>query len=176
MQLTYGLQHSMVILASVSIERLINSLWVGRSKIWQATNRLSACTQYSLCVVRSRFTQNFCGFYFRSKMHMRNTQKLAPYENFPYTVVSVNVDGLQNWFMVYNNASWITESDVQSAVFRMSLIETPLSKATETAVALVESAVNSVNTPALVNVSLSHCAIMPPWLGWLDDVFIDRYM
>ena len=52
-----------------------------------------------------------------------------------------------------------TESDVQSAIFKMSSIETPLSNATEIAVALVEWAVKSVDTPAILNaVSLSHRA------------------
>ena len=51
-----------------------------------------------------------------------------------------------------------TESDDLSAVFKISFIETPLSKATETAVALVEWAVKSVDTPAILNVSLSHRA------------------
>ena len=52
-----------------------------------------------------------------------------------------------------------TESDVQSATFKMSSIETPLSNATEIAVALVEWAVKSVDTRAILNaVSLSHRA------------------
>ena len=67
MQLTYGLQHSVVIslqafLASVSIEQLIISLLVG----------LAAHIQSPL-VVRSKFTQKFNGSYFHSfYFHMQN--------------------------------------------------------------------------------------------------------
>ena len=67
--------------------------------------------------------------------------------------------GLHNWLMVHNNNNYIFFLKIESDIIKMYFIETPLSNATETAVALVEWAMKSVDTPAILNaVSLSHRA------------------
>ena len=78
MQLTYGIQSSMVIslqvyepsLASVLFVQLIKSLWVGRSKIWQNTSCpgsiFTTCSEEEVKVYSKFFDgSNFCSSYFR---------------------------------------------------------------------------------------------------------------
>ena len=61
---------------------------------------------------------------------------------------------------------------MQSAVFT-SEIETPLSKATDTAVDRVECAEKFSATPAPLKTSLSHCEIVAGVTEWCD-LWIDK--
>ena len=109
-------------LASVSIEGLIKSPWVGRSKIWRHTSCpysiIATCGGVKVHVKMHFFKFSWFSFYMQNT-HEKYT-KLAPYENFPlYGITCYNKTQNANFFISINTVHllWLTLMNVNNVKF-----------------------------------------------------------
>ena len=101
-------------LASVSIVRLIKSLWVGRSKIWHNSSSMSIFNIHCVCEVKvhtKKFNRsNFHSFYFRMQSTHAEYAKISTMRKFPairysviYDEIMKNIQGFPEAFLRLEN-------------------------------------------------------------------------